>query len=240
MGKNNQMREWIAHVGLAAGVSEVTVWGANRWDASDAVYRKFGLDGAADKQIKSFKMEEAALVRAASSPEVIPDVPKRDKSKDKRFRVRVYLSPRSGDLKQYNLRTDTADSALWSVMQMFKVKKESDLGPYCVEEVKDGVLFTVKWNQIHTFVDRGPIVATSGAYDPAPRQTPRSVGYAEDQLNDDWSEENWPGMSESYYDRYKDRYYGPAAKRESFLKEVASIFANEKLVTKPKVELVRR
>lgn len=244
MGKDNQMREWIAHVGLENGISEVIVWGANRWDASDAVYRKLYLDGAADPRIKSFRMEH--YVKNTTDPhDVVPDVPKRDKSKDKRFRVRVYLSPRSGDVKQYNLRTDTAESALWSVMQMFKVKAESDLGPYCVEESRNNEYVTVKWNQLHTFPIRGPVVGKStDAYDPAPRQTLPSVGYNEElmsleAMDEEWAQ-NWPGMGDSYYDRMRDHTTSPppVPRSTTFLKEMESIFKDETLAPKPTIKVV--
>lgn len=240
MGQGNQMKEWVAHVKLDGKIMEVTVWDTSRTMAVDNALRKFGLKGPEDERIQMFRIEQAdsrALKTPTNpTPVEVPEIPKRDKSKDKRYRVRVYLSPMSGDMKARNIQTSDAQNALWSVMYTYGIKKQSDLGPYIVEEERATGRVTVMYSQIHNFKDRGPLVLEDDGYDPAPRQMPRNSGYAEDTVTTtDDIDQRWDDAMASI---------GLTTQRteraERFVEKVNDIFKNEKKVARPNVKIVKR
>jgi hypothetical protein len=238
VAKGKRVLKYLAHVGIAGGeIAEVVVYATDRWDASDQVYKRLGMDGAADVRIKSFRMDEVKDETA----DHVPEVPVRDKSKDKRYRVRLYPSPASRDMKSMTMRTSSADQALWSLMGMHKVQRQDHLGPYIVEENRNGEWVTVKFNQIHNFTDRGPIAREGDKYDPAPRQTIIASAEAEEPVigadNIDaewdamWAKAGFPGVREPVLN---------TTRVDNFVNKVNDIFLNEKKVRRPKVTLVRR
>jgi hypothetical protein len=240
--RNAQMRQFVAHVHLPDGIMEVEVWGTTRWDASDAVYRKLNLEGPNDSKIKSFRIIEKETPAKNPEPEkteMIPVVPaSRDKSKDKRYRVRMYPTRMSRDMKSLTFRTASAEDALWSMMSMHRVPSEAVLGPYCVElETAEGRV-TVKGKDLHTFPDHGRVVAEDG-YDPAPQQTKaKAEDDGPDYTSTQTVDEEWEA---AWATQWQNRSYGETL-RETRAKEmiakVEDILANETKipVIKPKVE----
>lgn len=148
MSYNSQkLQNYTAHVQLESGtVLEVNVEAGDRWSASNKVYNKLGLTGPNDAKIKSFLMVETEAPKPAKE--------RRDRSKDKRYRVTVYLSPSSGSPIVYNLGTTDPKTALLSVLHMYHIPDADRAGPYHVQEVmKDNVLLTRLVKHAHTFTD---------------------------------------------------------------------------------------
>jgi hypothetical protein len=225
----NQMKQWVAHIHLESGVAlELKVWDTNRQMAVNQAYQRANLTGPTDPKIKLFKLEPVLTVADAGI--ITPEVPKRDKTKDKRYRVRLFVSPMARDMKTYNLRTCDADNALWSVMSMFRVTEVKNLGPYCVEELREHEWHVVKYNQIHNFRDTGRIVDN---YDPPPKTTPSR---AEDDgvisgatLEEDWADALAAAFGEPPVSRLETR----TAAAERFVTKVSSIFDGETTVPLP-------
>lgn len=239
MGRGNQMKEWVAHVKLDGKIMEVTVWDTSRTMAVDSAMRKLGLTGPDDERIQFFRIAEANDIKASmrkSEPVEVPEVPKRDKTKDKRYRVRLYLSPLSRDMKSRTIQTKDAQNALWSVMNTYGIRKQSDLGPYIVEEERPTGRVTLLFNQIHNFEQRGPLVLEDDGYAPAPRQTPRPSGYVEDQMT------TTEDLDKRWDDAMADLGLGAqrTAQAERFVEKVNDIFKTEKKVALPNVKIVKR
>lgn len=242
---DRQMRQWVAHAKIGGNIIEVIVWDINRALAVDQAHRKLGLTGPTDPKLEGpFRIEELEL----KTNDVVPEIPPRDKSKDKRYRASVYVSPLSRDMKVLNLRTSSAQQALWSVMGMFKVRAEMDLGPYLVEEERPEGWVTILYKNLHSFANHGPIegkveeVPSTGMaivpYDPPPRQTPASSGYNEQVIDTDALEQEWSDAWAQHLGQ--SRAAQQAEKRETFITKVKSIFDGEKTVRKPNVKIVKR
>lgn len=241
MGEGNQMRQWVAHVGLSNGsVVEVKVWDVNKYMASEQVYKRLGLDGAADRRIQSYVIDELSE-KTSVVEDVVPDVPARDKTKDRRYRVRMYLSPRAHGVTGMTMRTSSAEQALWSLMGMHRVKEEGLLGPYCVEQgTNGGGWVTVKYKHLHAFPDHGPLVASDG-YDPPARTTPAS---AENSFDEEWNRawqqvqrdtnREWPNNSRNYSDLMKQEG------ASQFIAGIRDIFKDEKTVKTPVYTITRK
>jgi hypothetical protein len=234
---NNQIRQWVAHIHINNGtVFELTVWDTTRELASAQAYRKAGLSGPSDERIALFRLDPASKDRQVT--EITPQIPKRDRSKDKRYRVRMYMSPMSRDLKQQVVWTCDADNALWSVMKMFGINSERNLGPFCVEEQRGmDQWVTIRFNQLHTFSERGPLARErDDNYQPAPRTTPSR---AEDDgvISSDVLDADWDDAWASYVRQGSDQRREAAAQR--FVEKVTSIFDGEKTIPVPKAVVVK-
>jgi hypothetical protein len=244
VGTNNQMREWVAHVKIDGKILEITVWDTSRQMAVDQAYRRFGLSGPEDPRIQMFRCGPAEFFRETkkkATPVEVPEIPKRDKSKDKRFRVRMYPSPMSRDLKQITLQTIDAQNALWHVMYMFGIKRETDLGPYIVEEERASGRVTLMYNQIHTFKDRGPLELVGDGYDPAPKQTLPNSGYNEQVVNSDDLDRRHDAALAELWDDAMDARLGPRKPTaDTFIAKVNNIFEKEKKAVRPNVKIVKR
>lgn len=160
---------WTAHVHLADGKiveAQVQALEGDRDGAIHALGLRLGIPDFTDtSKVKMLMIQETDKDG------------KPVKTKDRRYVVHVYLSPRAADPKKVSLLSTSPIAALRAVRLMYGIppdKKDTELGPWVVyEETSAGRFFRVGM-QAHAFEDFS--VA------PKPEEQPKKTDSAEMEL----------------------------------------------------------